>query len=94
MHEHRSYHLYLLIICADGYYYGGTDCDNDIDVCGHWYPCQYGASCDSEGANAYSCQCSPGYTGTNCDVPIGVYTCVHSLVIAAHSTPNVNYSHH
>ena len=29
-------------------------------------PCQNGAECDDE-VNRYTCECKPGYVGTNCE---------------------------
>ncbi len=36
----------------------------DIDNCTP-DPCQNGATCQDQ-VNGYTCQCAPGYTGTNC----------------------------
>ena len=37
----------------------------DIDECAP-DPCHNGGTCE-DGVNEYTCQCSAGYTGTNCE---------------------------
>ena len=54
--------------CITGY--GGTNCDQDLDVCGHQEPCLHGATCSNEGPDQYSCSCVAGYTGNNCQTDI------------------------
>ena len=39
---------------------------SDIDDCAN-IPCQNGGSCD-DGVNQFTCQCVPGFTGTNCEI--------------------------
>lgn len=51
------------------------DCDgsvNEIDACPcAAAPCQHNGQCSANGSN-YTCNCSnTGYTGTNCELPIG-----------------------
>ena len=39
---------------------------SDIDDCAN-SPCQNGGSC-TDGVNQFTCQCVPGFTGTNCEI--------------------------
>lgn len=55
-------------MCETGY--GGTYCTQDADVCGHQAPCKHDATCTNTGLDSYSCNCLPGYTGTNCEINI------------------------
>ena len=66
--EHGSCNQPNECICDTGY--GGTNCDQDLDVCGHQQPCLHGATCSNEGPDQHSCACPPGYTGTNCQTEI------------------------
>ncbi|MFT3764729.1 MAG: fibrinogen-like YCDxxxxGGGW domain-containing protein [Minicystis sp.] len=45
-----------------------TVCYTTFDYCASG-PCQNGASCES-GLSGYTCQCAPGFTGTNCEINI------------------------
>ena len=38
----------------------------DIDECAS-SPCQNGGTCN-DAVNSYTCQCVPGYTGSNCEI--------------------------
>ena len=38
----------------------------DYDECSS-HPCQNGGTCSTPDFNMFSCQCAPGYTGTNCE---------------------------
>ena len=55
-------------VCDSGY--GGANCDQDLDVCGHQQPCLHGATCSNEGPDQHSCSCVAGYTGNNCQTEI------------------------
>lgn len=55
--------------CHGGY--GGVNCSDDLDMCGHLAPCLNGATCINAGPNAYICQCTHNYNGSNCDIPTG-----------------------
>ena len=39
---------------------------SDIDDCAN-SPCQNGGSC-TDGVNQFTCQCVPGFSGTNCEI--------------------------
>ena len=55
-------------LCNTGY--GGANCDQDLDVCGHQQPCLHDGSCSNEGPDQHSCSCVAGYTGNNCQTDI------------------------
>ena len=55
-------------VCESGY--GGNNCKQDLDVCGHQHPCQHEGMCTNNGADAYTCSCMLGYTGTDCETDI------------------------
>lgn len=46
----------------------GTFCDTDINECSS-NPCLNGATCVN-GLNQWSCNCVPGFNGTNCGVDV------------------------
>ena len=39
----------------------------DLLPCERQLPCQNGGSCTNNGRGGYTCSCSPGYHGTNCE---------------------------
>ena len=39
----------------------------DANACRQSSPCKNGATCTSTGVSTYSCTCTTGYAGTNCD---------------------------
>ncbi|KAK3789280.1 hypothetical protein RRG08_001670 [Elysia crispata] len=57
--------IYARCICNSGY--TGPTCSENIDDCAS-EPCQNGAAC-VDGVTSYSCQCLPGFSGTNCQDP-------------------------
>ena len=42
----------------------------DLNPCGHLTPCKNGGTCSTGDPNQYSCACSSGYTGTDCEEDI------------------------
>ena len=45
------------------FFFPGLDCETDIDECAH-AQCENGATCQ-DGVAEFTCQCIPGYTGSN-----------------------------
>ncbi|XP_055716834.1 neurogenic locus protein delta [Phlebotomus papatasi] len=54
--------------CNEGW--GGLFCNQDLNYCTNHRPCQNGGTCFNTGQGSYTCQCAPGYTGTDCDIVI------------------------
>ncbi|PIN95737.1 hypothetical protein AB205_0128190 [Aquarana catesbeiana] len=52
--------------CQEGW--GGLFCNQDLNYCTNHKPCRNGASCTNTGQGSYSCNCRPGFTGTNCEI--------------------------
>lgn len=54
--------------CNEGW--GGLFCNQDLNYCTNHKPCQNGGTCFNTGQGSYTCNCSPGFMGTDCDIPI------------------------
>lgn len=54
--------------CEEGW--GGPFCNQDSNYCTHHEPCRNGATCTNTGAGFYTCSCKPGFTGSDCELPI------------------------
>lgn len=52
--------------CNEGW--GGLFCNQDLNYCTNHKPCKNGATCFNTKPGSYSCQCPPGFRGTNCEV--------------------------
>ncbi|XP_014672050.1 PREDICTED: delta-like protein B [Priapulus caudatus] len=52
--------------CDEGW--GGLFCNQDLNYCTNHKPCKNGATCTNTGQGSYTCTCTPGFTGTNCEV--------------------------
>ena len=63
----------------------------DVDECAG-NPCDNGGTC-SEGVNEYSCECAPGYTGTECSVGKLLVTSVLSIQYALLFQPSDSQLH-
>lgn len=55
-------------LCNEGW--GGLFCNQDLNFCTNHKPCQNGGTCFNTGQGSYTCQCPPGYTGTDCETRI------------------------
>ena len=49
-----------------------------MNYCTNNQPCHNGATCFNTGQGSYTCSCSPGWTGTNCEIRI-TNECTHNL---------------
>lgn len=56
--------------CRPGY--SGRKCDILIDVCLANEPCENGGICTSAPGNKYTCDCTLGYTGDNCQYMVQI----------------------
>ncbi|MGH0173496.1 UNVERIFIED_CONTAM: hypothetical protein FKN15_065582 [Acipenser sinensis] len=48
--------------------WGGLFCNQGLNDCTNHRPCHNGATCSNTGQGSYTCTCSPGFSGTNCEV--------------------------
>lgn len=51
-------------ICKEGW--GGLFCNQDLNYCTNHRPCLNGGTCFNTGEGLYTCQCPPGFTGSEC----------------------------
>lgn len=54
--------------CDDGW--GGLFCNQDLNYCTHHTPCKNDGICTNTGQGSYTCECKPGFKGTNCEVEV------------------------
>uniref|UniRef100_A0A2M4CIK6 Delta-like protein n=1 Tax=Anopheles darlingi TaxID=43151 RepID=A0A2M4CIK6_ANODA len=52
-------------LCKEGW--GGLFCNQDLNFCTNHKPCRNGGTCFNTGQGSYTCQCRPGFTGTDCE---------------------------
>ncbi|EAA14361.4 AGAP010265-PA, partial [Anopheles gambiae str. PEST] len=65
-------------ICKEGW--GGLFCNQDLNYCTNHKPCLNGGTCFNTGQGLYTCQCRPGYKGTECELSItscSDHPCLH-----------------
>ncbi|GFR60340.1 delta-like protein [Elysia marginata] len=55
--------------CEDGW--GGQLCNQDLNFCTHHKPCKNGGLCTNSGEGSYTCTCTPGFEGDNCEREVG-----------------------
>ncbi|VDM39327.1 unnamed protein product [Toxocara canis] len=53
-------------ICDEGW--GGHFCSEDLNYCTRHRPCKNGAMCLNTGHGQYTCECTEGYSGVDCEV--------------------------
>ena len=53
-------------ICKEGW--GGLFCNQDLQFCTNHKPCHNGGTCSNTGPGSYTCECPPGYRGTDCEI--------------------------
>lgn len=51
--------------CDEGW--GGLFCNQDLNYCTNHKPCKNGGTCTNTGSGLYTCNCSNGYVGKNCE---------------------------
>ncbi|XP_055620762.1 neurogenic locus protein delta isoform X2 [Toxorhynchites rutilus septentrionalis] len=55
-------------LCNEGW--GGLFCNQDLNFCTNHKPCHNEGICFNTGQGSYTCECPPGYTGTDCETRI------------------------
>uniref|UniRef100_A0A0L8GNU4 EGF-like domain-containing protein n=1 Tax=Octopus bimaculoides TaxID=37653 RepID=A0A0L8GNU4_OCTBM len=48
--------------------WGGILCNKDLNYCGTYQPCLNGGICQNTKPDEYSCTCSKGFSGGNCEI--------------------------
>ncbi|VDK69073.1 unnamed protein product [Litomosoides sigmodontis] len=66
--KHGTCKLPNQCICDEGW--GGHFCNEDLNYCTRHQPCKNNATCRNTGHGQYTCECSEGYTGTNCETRV------------------------
>lgn len=61
-------------LCNEGW--GGLFCNQDLNYCTNHKPCRNNGTCFNTGQGSYTCNCPPGFTGTDCEHSIPGF---HSL---------------
>uniref|UniRef100_F1KVD9 Delta-like protein n=1 Tax=Ascaris suum TaxID=6253 RepID=F1KVD9_ASCSU len=64
--KHGTCNLPNECICEEGW--GGHFCSEDLNYCTRHRPCMNGAMCLNTGHGQYTCECSDGYSGVNCEI--------------------------
>ncbi|KAJ8953252.1 hypothetical protein NQ318_015834 [Aromia moschata] len=54
-------------LCDEGW--GGLFCNQDLNFCTNHKPCRNGGTCFNTGQGSYTCSCSAGFNGTDCEIP-------------------------
>ncbi|KAG7207465.1 hypothetical protein KM043_009100 [Ampulex compressa] len=65
---HGSCHKPWECLCDEGW--GGLFCNQDLNYCTNHKPCRNGGTCFNTGQGSYTCSCSPGFTGIDCQTPL------------------------
>ncbi|XP_030748498.1 neurogenic locus protein delta [Sitophilus oryzae] len=53
-------------LCDEGW--GGLFCNQDLNFCTNHRPCRNGGTCFNTGPGSYTCNCPPGFNGTDCEI--------------------------